>query len=136
MNRETKFRAWSPKYEQMVLLEKTTGHYDFEDGYCVLSFVVDGYSEFGAHERYGDSDSSVVFMQYTGLKDKNGKDIYLDDLYKDQDGDVFKVIQMDCGRFALKMVSNNYIDEFVDWDCIEVIGNIYENPELLSQDVK
>jgi hypothetical protein len=64
--------------------------------------------------------------QFTGLLDKNGVEIYEGDYYKDEDGDMFVVMQMECGRYALKMISNNYIDEFVDWNHIEVIGNIHE----------
>jgi hypothetical protein len=65
--------------------------------------------------------------QFTGLKDKNGKEIYLDDTYLDDDGDLFKVVELDCGRYALHLIGSNYIDEFVLWKQIEIIGNIHEN---------
>ena len=64
-----------------------------------------------------------------GHTDKNCKEIFIGDLHKDIDGDILKVIQMDCGRYALQMLGNNYIDEFVDWNYIEIIGNQYEQPQ-------
>jgi hypothetical protein len=69
--------------------------------------------------------------QFTGVHDKNGKEIYEGDLYKDEHEDLFEVVRLDCGRYALKFLDNDYVDELIDWSCIEVIGNIHENPELL-----
>ena len=67
--------------------------------------------------------------QFTGLKDKKGKEIYLDDTYLDDDGDLFKVVELDCGKYALHLIGSNYIDEFVLWKQIEIIGNIHEKTE-------
>lgn len=115
MNREIKFRAW-------------------DDGrifYSHNNSLND--SNFQNKWFFEKVREDAVIMQFTGLTDKNGKDIYFDDLYKDEDGDVFKVIQMDCGRYALQMVSNGYVDEFIDWSEVEIIGNLFETPELLTE---
>jgi uncharacterized phage protein (TIGR01671 family) len=77
--------------------------------------------------------------QYTGLKDKDGVEIYEGDIivgtYKDMGTDTGLVVFKGCG-FKVE-IPNVGDDELVDWerysDSIEVIGNIYENPELLKE---
>lgn len=68
-------------------------------------------------------------MQYTGLKDKNGKEIYEGDITTD--GDMICRVEYDVPVFTLKSISNgNDYNPF--YENLEVIGNIYENPELLN----
>ena len=85
-------------------------------------------------------------MQYTGLKDKNGKEIYEGDIYK-SNGYYYEIIFHE-GAFCVSKIG--VFDPVpVNWkgqssegsdDCIieqwssefEIIGNIYENPELLK----
>jgi uncharacterized phage protein (TIGR01671 family) len=76
-------------------------------------------------------------MQYTGLLDKNNKEIYEGDIVEIQKGDnceKFEVLyQGSC--FSIKIIGNIdlpivRIDRAIEY--IKIIGNIYENPELLS----
>jgi len=80
--------------------------------------------------------------QYTGLKDKNGKDIYHKDIVQDDDGKT-RTIEWNNQNAQFYMKTENRYKEFIDCgqsqsdgpvhcDTIEIIGNIYENPELLT----
>lgn len=87
-------------------------------------------------------------MQYTGLKDKNGKEIYEGDILEfranpfNRKRDLFQVVFKDGG---FRDEWNNYIGQYLPPDirnkqggrvrlneACEVVGNIYENPELLK----
>lgn len=89
-------------------------------------------------------------MQYTGLKDRNGKEIYEGDILEfranpfDRKRDLFQVVFKDGG---FRDEWNNYIGQYLPPDirnkqggrvrlneACEVVGNIYENPELLEED--
>ena len=76
-------------------------------------------------------------MQFTGLKDKNGKKIFEGDILDISNGIwVDKPVQVtfEQGAFGINGDSFNYGFEELNWEIknIEVIGNIYENPELLE----
>ena len=122
-----KFRAWfdSEMYDKPVV-------YDGE-------FYLD-WREFENGETY----NGAVLMQSTGLKDKNGKEIYEGDIVKfsdcDDDAYVTPVVwDKNYACFGVSFsgkypISFDYLEEFyTELKDIEVVGNIYENPELLGE---
>ena len=80
--------------------------------------------------------NNIIAMQFTGLHDKNGKEIYEGDILQyDMDANLSfpKIMFFENGRFVLK---DNKTDRF-RFDITKyleytVIGNIYENPELIK----
>lgn len=91
------------------------------------------------------ADDRVIFMQCTGLKDKNDKLIYEGDIVKNNQNSLYSVEFEEFEhqtKFCLKRVENpDYYPHISTWQGIgykdqknyEVIGNIYENKELLQE---
>lgn len=70
--------------------------------------------------------------QFTGLHDKNGKEIYFDDIVRNKYGDIGSVIWF--SDWSLRVDWGGGDIHFIDpeWG-LEVIGNIHDNPELLNE---
>ena len=88
-------------------------------------------------------DPSSV-CQCTGLKDKNGKLIWENDIVKDEHGNLYKAFwQNNYYQFSWICVSSEIFQSGIKWDLyvmrsfeIEVIGNIFDNKELLESEEK
>ena len=86
-------------------------------------------------------DPSTI-CQCTGLKDKNGKLIWENDIVKDKNGNFYKAIwQNNHYQFSWSCVKSDVFLIGVKWDLwsfeisgIEVVGNIFDNPELLESE--
>ncbi|WP_457641413.1 YopX family protein [Persephonella sp.] len=82
------------------------------------------------------SDKDLVLVQFTGLKDKNCKEVFEGDIVKDNTGQLF-VVEWD-NNFACFRLGHKYLTDFGNpsffvGNELEVIGNIYTNPELLKE---
>lgn len=88
-------------------------------------------------------DSSTI-CQCTGLKDKNGKLIWENDIVKDERGNLYKAFwQSNYYQFSWVCVKSEIFQIRTKWDLwsiksyeIEVIGNTFDNPELLESEKK
>lgn len=102
-----------------------------------LCFYADGSiswaNEFGRdtkeHTAYMYNPKDLEIEQYTGLRDKNGNEIYEGDVIQNKHGVVEEVV-FSIDSFACKKETN--YRTMCDWEEVTVIGNIHENPELLE----
>jgi uncharacterized phage protein (TIGR01671 family) len=131
MTRETKFRAWDTERKKMYGLDTEQFGFQFKkDGWA--------YHDYGAECIYTTSRTGVL-MQYTGLKDKNGKEIYEGDIVKMKEEYSDKIYNTKVEWSEQFAGFSPYVDYDSDCDIYtegrdtEVIGNIYENTELLNK---
>lgn len=120
--REIKFRAWNEITKHMSY----SGTWSLA-GNCDLFNTVD---------EFFNSENHVRFMQFTGLKDKNGKEIYEGDVILSENFNSTHLVIWG-PRIQATVIRHQagwppqYLDcEYAGW---KVIGNIYENPELIKE---
>jgi uncharacterized phage protein (TIGR01671 family) len=130
MNREIKFRFWDIQNKEMI--------------YPNLYF----FEEMGIRTSREAIDRGFIPFQFTGLLDKNGEEVYEGDIIKQHYSNTYGLVKFGvhstnsddyynseaCGWYyenikskTVSLLPRNEINE------VEVIGNIYENPELLEE---
>lgn len=129
--REIKFRAWVRCGKWAIDEDKqefgmvSADAFAFEESAPISELLV-------------DIPDEQYIMQYTGLKDKNGKEIYEGDILELNKGEYEEVIwKEDEACFAIRDVDAYITCGLLEKDSeeyLEVIGNIYENLELLKED--
>lgn len=115
--REIKFRAYDKKYKRWL-----TSISVFSDG--------SWYGTYDTTEGYTEEDGCVL-MQFTGLKDKNGKEIYEGDVVKTPAGNGPIEWRNGCHWICWNAKDGTTLFD-TPKDMIEVLGNIYENQDLLK----
>lgn len=151
MTREIKFRAWDKENKRMWYQDNLPNGYDGD--VHRYQAVINKYGEFSVDEEIHDgsrwkfvnrfyTDNNELIMQYTGLKDKNGVEIYEGDIVESLDR-IFggngstnrRVVEFKNGCFELDTVRLSILNEQAGGGLTfepVVIGNIYQNPELLQ----
>lgn len=138
MSREIKFRAWDK--EKKVMRELGSIQIDMQP----FGITKKTFFEFKGIESgemvVGDIVEKFVLRQFTGLKDKNGKELYFDDLVKIIGSEkIWHVTKDDFGipvfiRPGIIITFEKYFlnDPSRHRNDFEIIGNVYENTELLN----
>lgn len=120
MNRPIKFRAWDNRLKKM----------NYAPDYDGMSHKINDQFNEKSYQK------DLIWMQFTGLLDKNGREIY--------EGDVYRHITESTSGFEVLMREEIGIVKWKEGVCsvgfqflthysnIEIIGDIYENPELLE----
>ena len=133
LKREIKFRVWHKLIKKMInvyVLDQTV--YWDENGAKRIKNNSRGWSD--ANTQITFTLDEVNLMQYTGLKDKNNVEIYEGDIITYLH-ETYKV-KWDEGLAAFNISSKVFQYTAFMAKHAEIIGNIYENPELLEGDKK
>lgn len=134
--KQIEFRCWNVDENRM-------------DIPSMLDFINSGYwvqtGQSSEHGFWVYPPEEFILLRFTGLYDKNGKEIYEGDIVKTYHNFIL-IVAFEYGAFVLKNKQDthcavlgwqsDYESNEMDWadlDDIEVIGNIYENKELLNE---
>jgi len=134
---KAEFRAWDKENERMLYSNNEQNDYPFSWHLHSKGIEI---MEYDGTDWYSLKD--LVFMQYTGSKDKNDKEICDGDIVNYPDADIFYhdeylnrgIVEYDEDSMAYYFTNRETV-EMDDLDIstdVEVVGNIYENPELLE----
>jgi len=135
--REIKFRVWDKVIRKMFIVREL--HFF---GIGELEAVIVDYTDYG--EKIIKRGDRIILIQYTGLKDKNGKEIYKGDIleidwdWKSGEGERAEV-RWDEKNATFRLFCYTkyggegwFMPENKTWTKLEIVGNIHENPELIN----
>lgn len=130
--REIKFKFWDKKENKMYtnclnLAISSNGNvselkYHEDDYFSGVEWVGSAYSE------------HIIPLRYTGLKDKNGKEIYEGDIFNNGNFNVEIYYEESTASFLIRGGFLSGDDWAFSAQEIEIIGNIYETPKLLEEE--
>lgn len=139
--REIKFRIWDKKHQKFT----------YENDWLAIGLDGRIIEHYFWHDDYSEDiwndwldNKEFEIQQFTGLKDKNNREIYEGDIVKDLDGEIGEA-RFDYGSFIIKinkiivpfyslLETNGFVQpRLINPKCYEIIGNIFETPELLTK---
>lgn len=97
----------------------------------------DGYNGGIQNNKCAGVVGGVIALQFTGLKDKNGNDVYESDIIRFSDENLKVIYNSSTASFDVEFIGGDVeplVPQYGEWyaDQVEIIGNIYSNPELLK----
>lgn len=132
-----RFRVWLPDPDVERMLRVKGLIFESDKTRCICGYAYDFYLE----------DEDATIMQSTGLLDKNGREIFEGDIVKRYKSPFFvaeweyqieTVVKREAcllleKKFGKNSATMRFGSPFAESDLLEVIGNVYENPELLEE---
>lgn len=141
--REIKFRAWDKNSKLMFFNVQDTydmlgHHWPEEFGEWAPEEIRDKYNL--SESSFGDllTEEAYILMQFTGLKDSNGKDVYEGDVLQHPgEGEVERGLVIYSDEFAMFKCRDGREPAYDLWDSVSmagriVVGNVWEHPDLLK----
>ena len=123
--REKIFRAWDKKEKRWI-------HHE-ESGLLFLNFETTGGGVFHLHDASETGTDYYDIVEYTGLKDTNGNDIFEGDIVECDNNNWACEFELEMASFSFRIIDGigqTWLG-FAAYKRIEVIGNIFENKDLL-----
>lgn len=133
MNRQIKFRAWD-KVTKKFLWPWPDGFYLFGETTCfdLIEQQVREYVPEGCDPMLRIND--VEIMQFTGLHDSEGREVYEGDAVRLKNGDILTIKYSEIVPWFVFVENDGteYLPSIEDYDNLKIIGNVFENPELVK----
>ncbi|EJT6150493.1 TPA: hypothetical protein I9081_000777 [Clostridium perfringens] len=138
MSRELKFRVWD-KTSDSMLYQDDFERVELDTKNKMVTLIAEEESDKSHYVLDYEDGIEAEILQYTGLKDKNGKEIYEGDILINTnksklnlgiENQKYLIVYRALG-FGLKPLFKGMALKF-NYTDLELIGNIYENPELLE----
>ena len=134
--REIKFRAWDKNDKRIFIDPQMIDFYNKKIGYMQYQTEYMPDTSYSIPVGFEEFEYSEL-MEWTGLYDKNGEDIYEGDIIFESFGEKYYKVIFENGSFKAEF--NGDFDEY-SFDLIdvvaqgcEIVGNIYENSELIKE---
>ena len=126
--KELKIKAWLKKEKKMVSIIGIDFNYEY------IRYIEDD-NLFNSDYKVAEF-KDIELLQFTGLKDNGGQELYEADVIKFNDGidDIYGLISYDDEDGTYRVSYENITEHLSDREGdFEIVGNIFENPDLHEQ---